>query len=84
MTALFPALVGDFFGRAEVGGIVGFMFAVAGSPAAFGPLIAGYTYNGAHSYTAAFDLSAGLNLIAVLLLFLLKKPQRTILAMSSN
>jgi MFS family permease len=76
VTALFPALVGDFFGRAEVGAIVGFIFALAGSPAAFGPLIAGYMYDAAHSYTAAFELSAGLNLIALLLLFLLKKPQR--------
>ncbi|HJU11351.1 MAG TPA: MFS transporter [Candidatus Binataceae bacterium] len=76
VTSLFPALIGDFFGRAEVGAIVGFIFALAGSPAAFGPLIAGYMYNAAHTYTAAFDLSAGLNLIALLLLFLLKKPQR--------
>ena len=75
VTALFPALIGDFFGRAQVGAIVGFIFALAGSPAAFGPLIAGYMYNAAHTYTAAFDLSAMLNAIALLLLFLLKKPQ---------
>ncbi len=78
VTALFPALVGDFFGRTQVGAIVGLIFAIAGAPAAFGPLIAGYIYNEAHSYTAAFDLSAGLNLIALLLLFLLKRPERTI------
>ena len=76
VTALFPALIGDFFGRAEVGVIVGFIFAVAGSPAAFGPLIAGSIYNAAHSYSFAFDLSAGLNVVALMLLFLLKKPQR--------
>jgi OFA family oxalate/formate antiporter-like MFS transporter len=76
VTALFPALVGDFFGRVEVGAIVGFIFAVAGSPAAFGPLIAGYIYNAAHNYSAAFNLSAALNLMALLLLFLLRKPQR--------
>jgi MFS transporter, OFA family, oxalate/formate antiporter len=79
ISALFPALVGDFFGRVEVGAIVGFIFALAGSPAAFGPFIAGYMYNVAHSYTAAFDLSAGLNLGALLLLFMLKKPERTML-----
>jgi hypothetical protein len=32
-------------------------------------------YNANHSYTAAFDLSAGLNLIALLPLFFLKRPE---------
>jgi MFS transporter, OFA family, oxalate/formate antiporter len=76
VTALFPALVGDFFGVSEIGAIVGFVFAVAGSSAAFGPLIAGFIYDSAHSYTAAFDLSAGLNLTALFLLLLLKKPHK--------
>jgi MFS transporter, OFA family, oxalate/formate antiporter len=77
VTALFPALVGDFFGRAAVGAIVGFIFALAGSPAAFGPLIAGYIYNATNSYHAAFELSAELNVAALLLIFLLKKPRRS-------
>ena len=76
VTALFPALIGDFFGRIEVGAIVGFIFALAGSPAAFGPLIAGFMYNAKHSYSTAFELSAALNLAALLLLFLLKKPEK--------
>jgi MFS family permease len=76
VTALFPALIGDFFGRAEVGAIVGFVFAVAGSPAAFGPLIAGYIYNATNSYMVAFELSAALNLAALMLLFWLKRPTR--------
>jgi OFA family oxalate/formate antiporter-like MFS transporter len=77
ITALFPALIGDFFGRTAVGAIVGFIFAVAGSPAAFGPLIAGYLYDATHSYGSAFELSAALNLTALLLTFFLKKPRRT-------
>jgi MFS family permease len=76
VTSLFPALIGDFFGRTSVGAIVGFIFALAGAPAAFGPLIAGYIYNATNSYSAAFELSAALNLAALLLIFLLKKPQR--------
>jgi MFS family permease len=75
VTALFPALIGDFFGRVAVGAIVGFIFALAGSPAAFGPLIAGSIYTATNSYNAAFLLSAALNAVALLLLFLLKKPQ---------
>jgi len=76
VTALFPAIIGDFFGRMAVGSIVGFIFALAGSPAAFGPLIAGYIYTATNSYSAAFSLSAALNAVAFLLLFFLKKPHR--------
>ncbi|MGA2410581.1 MAG: MFS transporter [Candidatus Binataceae bacterium] len=76
VTALFPALIGDFFGRAAIGAIVGFIFAMAGSPAAFGPLIAGYLYDATHSYSVAFMLSAALNLMALMLLLGLKKPRR--------
>jgi MFS family permease len=75
VTALFPAIIGDFFGRMAVGAIVGFIFALAGSPAAFGPLIAGYIYNATHSYSAAFVLSAMLNIMAFSLLFFLRKPK---------
>jgi len=76
VTSLFPALVGDFFGRLATGAIVGFIFAIAGSSAAFGPLIAGYMYDATRSYNAAFILSAMLNLAALLLVLMLKKPQR--------
>lgn len=76
ISALFPALIGDFFGRLAVGAIVGFIFALAGSPAAFGPLIAGYIYTATKSYTAAFYLSAAFNLAALALLLFLKKPVR--------
>jgi MFS transporter, OFA family, oxalate/formate antiporter len=75
-TALFPALVGDFFGRMAIGAIVGFIFALAGSPAAFGPFIAGYMYDATKNYHAAFVLSACLNLAALALLFALKRPTR--------
>jgi OFA family oxalate/formate antiporter-like MFS transporter len=73
-TALFPAIIGDFYGRTAVGSIVGFIFALAGSPAAFGPLIAGYIYHATGHYSVAFVLSAGLNVAALLLLLLLRKP----------
>ena len=76
ISALFPALVGDFFGRLAIGAIVGFIFALAGSPAAFGPMIAGYLFDATNSYTLAFELSAGLNLAALILLACLKRPHR--------
>ncbi len=71
---LFPAIVGDFFGRLSVGAIVGFIFAVAGSSAAFGPFIAGYLHDASGSYEAAFGLAAGLNLLGLGVLFFVKKP----------
>jgi MFS family permease len=76
ITALFPALIGDFFGRMAVGAIVGFVFAIAASPAAFGPLIGGYLYNATNSYTIAFELGAALNFGALVMIFFLTKPQR--------
>ena len=80
ITALFPALIGDFFGRIAVGAIVGFIFAVAGSPAAFGPLLAGYLYDVTGSYRIAFEFSAILNLIALTLVFFLRKPRQLTVA----
>jgi len=76
VTALFPAIIGDFYGRTSVGSIAGFIFAVSGSPAAFGPLIAGYIYTVTGGYSAAFLLSAAFNVTALVLLCLLKKPGR--------
>jgi MFS family permease len=76
ITALFPAIIGDFFGRLSVGAIAGFIFAVSGAPAAFGPLIAGWGYTVTGSYNLAFIFSAALNFVAFALLFLLQKPRR--------
>ena len=73
-TTLFPAIVGDFFGRLAVGAIVGFIFSLAGSTAAFGPVIAGYLHSTTGHYDTAFLLSAALNIAGLLLLVLLKKP----------
>jgi nitrate/nitrite transporter NarK len=70
---------GVLFGRLTIGAIVGFIFALAGSPAAFGPLIAGYMYDATKSYNGAFVLSASLNLAALALLLALKKPSRAAL-----
>ena len=72
-------LSSGFFGRLAIGAIVGFIFALAGSPAAFGPLIAGYMYDATKSYNGAFVLSACLNLAALALLLALKKPSRAAL-----
>ena len=70
-TTVFPAIVGDRFGRAHAGAIVGLLFAGAGSSAAVGPFMAAWIFDRTDSYRVAFLLSAaanglGLALVAVL------------------
>jgi MFS family permease len=79
----FPAIVGDFFGRAHAGTIVGSLFALAGCMAAWGPLLAGASYDASGGYGPAFLLSAALNLIAVGLLARCRPPRRPGVAASA-
>lgn len=76
VTTLFPAIVGDYFGRLAVGAIVGFIFSLAGSTAAFGPVLAGYLYHATGHYDVAFALSAALNGGSVVCLLFLRQPHR--------
>ncbi|MFT4581533.1 MAG: OFA family oxalate/formate antiporter-like MFS transporter [Gammaproteobacteria bacterium] len=75
-TTLFAAVVGDFYGTAAVGAIVGFVFAIAGSSAAFGPWFAGYIIERTGSYDVAFWFSAMANALAFLLVGFLRRPER--------
>ena len=75
ISTLFPAIVGDFFGREQAGGLVGFLFGLAGSLAGVGPVAAGAIYDATGSYTRAFLLSAGFNGAALLLLALAHPPR---------
>ena len=74
ISTLFPAMVGDFFGRGAAGALVGFLFMVAGSMAAWGPLGAGAIYDATGSYTVAFVLAAALNGVALALLAATRPP----------
>jgi MFS transporter, OFA family, oxalate/formate antiporter len=64
ISTLFPAIVGDFFGRVAAGSIVGFLFMLGGSMAAWGPLVAGAIYDRTGSYRVAFHLATAANLVA--------------------
>jgi len=75
VSTLFPAIVGDFFGRAEAGRLVGVLFALAGSLAGLGPVGAGAVYDATGHYTWAFLLSAALNAVALLLLAFARPPR---------
>jgi MFS family permease len=82
ISTLFTAIVGDFFGRASAGTLVGVLFAMAGSMGGWGPLVAGALYDATGRYTAAFVLAAALNGAAIVLLALCRPPagDRAILA----
>lgn len=75
ISTLFPAVVGDTFGRAHAGALVGFLFALAGSMAAWGPLGAGAIYDATGAYTHAFRLAAAFNVLAVVLLLLARRAR---------
>jgi MFS family permease len=75
VSTLFTAIIGDFFGRAQAGTLVGVLFAIAGSMAGWGPLLAGAAYDSTGSYVPAFAASAGLNVVAVVLLLLCRPPR---------
>jgi len=65
--AVLPPLCGDLFGRAHVGAVVGAIFAIAGSPAAVGPYLAGWLFDVSGSYATSFLVAAALNMVAFLL-----------------
>jgi MFS family permease len=75
-TTMFPAIVGDQFGRAYAGTIVGASFASAGSFAAIGPYVAAAIYDATNSYRVAFLLCAGVNALSLAMVSLLRPPKR--------
>jgi MFS family permease len=74
-TTMFPAIVGDQFGRANAGAIVGAIFATAGSFAAVGPYVAAAIYDTTQSYRVAFLLCAVVNAFSLAMVSLLRQPQ---------
>lgn len=81
-TTMFPAIFSDQFGQAHIGAIVGAVFAVSGSAAAFGPALAGYLHDLTGSYRLAFLIGGGMNLVGLGLVGVLavllarRRPQR--------
>jgi MFS family permease len=80
---MFPAIVGDQFGRLHAGSIVGAIFASAGSFAAIGPYVAAAIYDATSSYRVAFLLCAGANGLSLAMVSLLRPPKRRVTAFSA-
>jgi len=74
ISTLFGAIIGDFFGPAQAGSLVGFLFMLSGSMAAWGPLAAGAIYDATGGYGLIFRLAAGTNVLAAVLLTLARPP----------
>ena len=78
ISALFAAIVGDLFGAEQAGSLVGFLFAVAGTLAAWGPLVAGLVYDTTGSYRLIFQAAAAANVLAAILIALARGPVRQV------
>ena len=76
ITTLGPAVVGDTFGSKHVGANAGFILGIAGGAAAIGPFFAGLIKDATGDYQAAFLIAASFNVAAIVLLALLRLPQR--------
>jgi MFS family permease len=75
ISTLFGAIIGDFFGRDQAGALVGFLFMLSGSMAAWGPLAAGAIHDATGGYGLIFGLAAGTNVLAAALLALARPPR---------
>ena len=76
VATLFPALVGDFFGRRHAGTIAGFLFASSGILGAWGPIVAGYLRDITGNYQLVFTLSALTSVCALLLFLVTSRPPK--------
>lgn len=76
ISSLMPSIVGDYYGPAHAGSLVGIIFGVAGPASALGPLLAGWVFDTAGAYTWAFLVSALTNLLALGLLIITRPPLR--------
>ena len=72
--SLFPAVVGDFFGRQHTGSLAGFIFAFGSLSSAVGPVATGLIADRTGSYTTAFLCATAVNGLAMLLLALARPP----------
>ena len=78
VSAVFPSIVGDYFGRLKAASVIGAIFAISGVSSAFGPFVGGYIYDLTQTYNFAFLLGGLTNLLALFLLLLSKPPTKTV------
>ncbi|MHB0992340.1 MAG: MFS transporter [Burkholderiales bacterium] len=72
--ALLPALTTDYFGRRNVGGIIGILYTSVAFGTLGGPSTAGYVFDLSHSYTLPILAGAALDIIAAIIVLASVKP----------
>ena len=76
VSALMPALVTDFYGRAHAGSLVGVCFGLAGPGSGLGPVLGGWLFDRTGTYAWAFGSGAVLNVLALSLVLAMRPPDR--------
>jgi MFS family permease len=76
--SLYPAVVGDYFGRLHVGSLTGFCFALGSIPSALGPALMGWVADYTGRYGFAFLAGTLINALVVCLFVLAKPPHRAV------
>ncbi|MBI3693990.1 MAG: OFA family MFS transporter [Acidobacteria bacterium] len=74
--SLYASLTADFFGTRNVGANYGLVFLAYGIAGIIGPKLGGGIFDRYRSYTPAFDLAAGLLVLAFLTIATLRAPAR--------
>lgn len=72
--SLYPAVVGDYFGRLHAGTLTGFCFAMGSLLSAFGPAMTGFIADRTGHYQLAFLSGTSVCAIVVCLFFLATLP----------
>ena len=75
--SLFAAVTADFFGRAQIGSISGLIFSIASAAGAVGPYLGGVLHDWTGPYDYAFRVGATMNLLAVILVLVIRPPRRS-------
>lgn len=74
--SLFPAVMGDFFGRGYAGALVGLSFTTGSITSAIGPFAMGWMADRTGHYALAFLCSTFVNGLGIILLALARPPAR--------
>lgn len=74
--SLFPAVVGDYYGRLHAGSLTGFCFSLGSITSAIGPTAMGWVGDYTGQYLLAFLAGTLVNAVVVCLFVLAKPPRR--------
>ncbi|BAF60603.1 arabinose efflux permease [Pelotomaculum thermopropionicum SI] len=77
LLAVFPALIFDYYGMKNAGINYGIVFTSWGVAGVVGPVMAGYIVDLTETYNTAYLLAAGLLLLSIVLVIMLRAPKQS-------